>query len=290
MTDALVFDSGVGGLSVYAEIRRRQAHLSLDYVCDNAALPYGTKPDAWLTARIVAVCLAACERVRPRALVVACNTASTLALEALREALSIPVIGTVPAVKTAAALSRSRCIGLLATSATLKRGYLDRLIVDFAGDCRVMRVAADALVLEAERRLAGEKARHEVLIEALAPLSAAIELDAVVLGCTHFPLLREALAAVLPVGVRWIDSGAAIAQRLATILGATVEPSSITPRDRKLARSFATRPDAPGLATALGRFGLGAPERLALAPVPTGSPSTPSNASSVPVLPFSQGE
>nr|WP_110688054.1 glutamate racemase [Salinicola aestuarinus] len=284
--DALIFDSGVGGLSIHAEIRRSQPQRTLDYVCDNAALPYGTKPADWLTQRIVSVCLAACERLRPRALVIACNTASTLALGPLREALRIPVIGTVPAIKTAAAVSRSRCIGLLATSATLERGYIDRLIAGFASDCRVLRVAADSLVLEAERRLAGEAASQQTLVEALAPLREASELDAVVLGCTHFPLLRQALAAELPWGVRWIDSGAAIARRLAAVLDSDEPPgASATARS---GCSLATWPEAPELARVLARFGLAAPERLEAAPAVLQHPSW--NSLSVSASPIVQGE
>ena len=204
----LVFDSGVGGLSVAAEIRRQWPQLSLAYVCDNAALPYGTKPDDWLIPRIVQVCVAAVEASGARALVVACNTASTLALTALRAALSIPVIGTVPAIKPAATLARARqsaarrekceppVFALLATSATVRRAYTEQLIRDFAADCRVIRVAADPLVAEAERRLRGEPARPEVVAASLADLAAVEALEVVILGCTHFPLLGADISQV----------------------------------------------------------------------------------------------
>ena len=227
----LVFDSGVGGLSVAAEIRRQWPQLSLAYVCDNAALPYGTKPDDWLIPRIVQVCVAAVEASGARALVVACNTASTLALTALREALSIPVIGTVPAIKPAAALARARqsaarrekceppVFALLATSATVRRAYTEQLIRDFAADCRVIRVAADPLVAEAERRLRGEPARPEVVAASLADLAAVEALEVVILGCTHFPLLGADISQVLGESrVALVDSGAAIARRVAEVL------------------------------------------------------------------------
>ena len=149
----LIFDSGVGGLSVVKALREQMPGAPLAYVCDNAALPYGTKADAWLERRIVQVCRAAVAASGARVLVVACNTASTLALDALRDALAIPVVGTVPAIKPAAALSRSGVIGLLATSATVTRPYTDKLIHDFAGHCTVVRVAADGLVEQAERLL-----------------------------------------------------------------------------------------------------------------------------------------
>ncbi|WIX31427.1 glutamate racemase [Salinicola sp. JS01] len=263
MRDALIFDSGVGGLSVSAEIRRWLPQLGLDYVCDNAALPYGTKPDAWLVARIVEVCLAACAESRPRALVIACNTASTLALEALRARLTIPVVGTVPAIKTAGEVSRSRVIGVLATSATLKRSYLQRLVADFAADCRLVGVAADTLVVAAERKLAGGELDPEALAAALMPLWREPALDTVVLGCTHFPLLRAELEAQAPRPIRWIDSGAAIARRLGQVLGvAPLAAPAATPPAATTGASWATGADATGLATALAGFGFAPPRAL----------------------------
>ncbi|WP_110655702.1 glutamate racemase [Salinicola halimionae] len=293
MIDALIFDSGVGGLSVSAEIRRRLPWLSLGYVCDNAALPYGTKEDAWLVARIASVCERACEQARPRALVVACNTASTLALEALRQRLSIPVIGTVPAIKPAATLSQRRVIGLLATSATVHRPYLDRLIDKFATDCRVVRVAADALVIEAERLMMGQPVDMSRLSNAIEPLKAASDIDVVVLGCTHFPLLRSRLELLMPRGVHWIDSGEAIARRLRDVLSESDELSerkvlfernalaegkapsgNLLPGDVDIPAgraaadsgigsvSWATATSVAGLTSALSRFGYAPPTML----------------------------
>lgn len=165
----LVFDSGVGGLSVVQALRHRLPGAALAYACDNAMLPYGRREDAWLVERIQAVCQAAVAASGARALVVACNTASTLALDALREGLAVPVIGTVPAIKPAAAVSATRHIGLLATSATVSRPYTLRLIRDFAADCRVTRVAADALVGEAERLVIGESPDLAAIRRTLAP-------------------------------------------------------------------------------------------------------------------------
>ncbi|WP_189445329.1 glutamate racemase [Salinicola rhizosphaerae] len=257
MSDVLVFDSGVGGLSVRTDIARRLPGASLDYVCDNAALPYGTKPDRWLVARIVDVCMRACRLSAPRVLVVACNTASTLALEALRERLAVPVVGTVPAIKPAVAQSRTRSVGLLATSATVNRPYLDRLVAEFADGCRVTRVAADPLVRVAETFIADGQLDVRRIRAVLAPLWAVAELDTVVLGCTHFPLLKANFAALAPRPVAWIDSGEAIARRVETLLGDGLSADGpIAPR------CWATRPDAPGLGHALARFGLPAPRGL----------------------------
>src|SRR5690554_6646128 len=146
----LIFDSGVGGLSVIPALRQHLPDAALVYACDNAMLPYGTRSDDWLVQRILSVCGAAVAASGCSVLVVACNTASTLALDALRDRLSVPVVGTVPAIKPGAALSRSGHLGLLATSATVARPYTLRLIETFAVLCRVTRVAAGGLVREAD--------------------------------------------------------------------------------------------------------------------------------------------
>lgn len=252
----LVFDSGVGGLSVVAALRKRLPQAALAYACDNAMLPYGSRKDAWLVKRILSVCEAAVAASGCVALVVACNTASTLALDALRERLEVPVVGTVPAIKPAAVASRSRHIGLLATSATVARPYTLRLIEAFAADCSVRRVAADPLVGEAERRLAGEPSDAGTIEAALAPLWEDPDLDTVVLGCTHFPLLRDALGAFAPRAVTWIDSSEAIARRTAQ-MAAGVAPAAGP------GASFATAPDA-ALRGVLGRFGFAGPRLLML--------------------------
>ena len=254
----LIFDSGVGGLSVVAAIRHRLPAVAMAYACDNAMLPYGTKPDAWLVERILAVCQAAVAASHASALVVACNTASTLALDALRERLTIPVIGTVPAIKPAAAASLSGHLALLATSATVHRPYTRRLIEDFAGDCRVMRLAADPLVEQAERKLAGEPLEARVIDECLAPLWQDPELDAVVLGCTHFPLLAAALAAAAPRPITWIDSGDAIARRVAQVVASP-------PCGEGAGAAWVTAPSA-SLTAALAAYGFAAPTSLPMAP------------------------
>ncbi|MFY0991551.1 glutamate racemase [Halomonas sp. C05BenzN] len=252
----LVFDSGVGGLSVVAALRERLPGAALAYACDNAMLPYGLREDSWLVQRILAVCEAAVAASGCCALVVACNTASTLALDALRARLAVPVVGTVPAIKPAARLSTTRHVGLLATSATVSRPYTLQLIREFAADCRVTRVAADALVREAERWLAGEPPDRDVIRAALAPLWADPELDTVVLGCTHFPLLREVLAEVAPRRVTWIDSSEAIARRTAQVV------AGVAPREGP-GPSFVTAPD-PRLRAGLAAFGFAEPHLLHL--------------------------
>jgi glutamate racemase len=250
----LVFDSGVGGLSVVGAIRRRLPGVALAYACDNAMMPYGRREDGWLIPRILAVCEAAVAASGCSALVLACNTASTLALAPLRARLDVPVIGTVPAIKPAARLSTSRHIGLLATSATISRPYTLQLIHDFAADCRVTRVAADALVVQAERWLAGDPTEIAVIREALAPLWVDPDLDVVVLGCTHFPLLQEFLTDASPRGVRWVDSGEAIARRVAEVV-----PDASC--GHAPGASFVTAPNAR-LGASLAAYGFAEPQRL----------------------------
>ncbi|WLI74257.1 glutamate racemase [Halomonas alkalicola] len=252
----LVFDSGVGGLSVVTALRHQLPEAALAYACDNAMLPYGLREDNWLVARILRVCEAAVSASRCVTLVVACNTASTLALDALRSRLAIPVVGTVPAIKPAAASSRSGHFGLLATSATVARPYTLGLIEAFAAHCRVTRVAADELVREAERWLAGEAPDPAVIRRALAPLWEDPLLDTVVLGCTHFPLLRDFLAAAAPREIAWIDSSEAIARRTAQVA------RGVAPR-RGPGESHVTALD-PRLTAALARFGFAEPRLLVL--------------------------
>ncbi|PMR78678.1 glutamate racemase [Halomonas urumqiensis] len=252
----LVFDSGVGGLSVVSALRQRLPGAALAYVCDNAMLPYGMREDAWLAGRILEVCSAAVAASRCSALVVACNTASTLALAELREHLDIPVIGTVPAIKPAAGLSRTGHIGLLATSATVARPYTLKLIEAFASECRVTRVAADPLVQQAERWLAGEVPDIDVIRRSLAPLWEDPELDVVVLGCTHFPLLRDWLTPDAHREVAWVDSSDAIARRVAEVVSAIAAADG-------LGECFVTAP-APRLTAGFASFGFAPAQVLSL--------------------------
>lgn len=256
----LIFDSGMGGLSVARALREHYPQAAFCYACDNAWLPYGVREDCTLTARIVRVCRAAVSACQPSVLVVACNTASTLALEQLRTELTIPVVGTVPAIKPAAAASQSRHIGLLATTATVRRPYTQQLIDNFARDCRITCVAADALVIEAEALISGAKPNAKRLSTALAPLwqaaHADVPLDTVVLGCTHFPLLKPWLEADAPVPLTWVDSGDAIARRVGQVTDTLVS-------NRHDGRCFTTAP-AASLQAGLAAYGFFAPHCLSL--------------------------
>ncbi|HWA01391.1 MAG TPA: glutamate racemase [Caulobacterales bacterium] len=221
MKRALVFDSGVGGLSVLDAVAASGSAIELDYLADNAWLPYGLKSDAELADRIPKLLARAAEQWAPDAVVLACNTASTIALDQTRAALSVPVIGVVPPIKPAAAATRTGVIGLLATPATVRRVYTNQLIADFAPDKRVVRHGSAALVAAAEAKLRGAPVDSSAVLEAVTGLFAApggAEIDAVALACTHFPLLIEELKAGAPRPCLWLDSGDAIARRLANVL------------------------------------------------------------------------
>ena len=210
----LVFDSGVGGLSVAACIHQALPGAELIYLADNAGFPYGNKPEQVVIDRccqLIAKCLqqSACDVI-----VIACNTASTVVLPHLRAMTDMPVVGVVPAIKPAVACSHNRQIGLLATPATVRRPYLDELIREFAVDCEVTRVGHPGLVCWAEALVSGSEPPQAKLDEAMAPLRHS-GVDTVVLGCTHYPLLLPWLRRSLPNVRFWVESGEAIARRVA---------------------------------------------------------------------------
>ena len=214
----LVFDSGVGGLSVLAALRERLPGCDFVFACDNAAFPYGTKSEAELMARVDRVVRQLIHHLSPDLLVIACNSASTIALPRLRAQLRQPVVGVVPAIKPAAQISATKVIGLLGTPATVRRGYTRQLIADFAAHCQVISLGSAALVEIAEQALRGVPPDPDELREILAPLFEVELLDTLVLACTHFPLLTAELNAVAPRPLHWIDSGAAVARRVASLL------------------------------------------------------------------------
>lgn len=213
----LVFDSGVGGLSVAARVREVMPHASIVYLADNAAFPYGDQSESVVIERCCTLIAGALEQYPCDAIVVACNTASTIVLPHLRATTVLPVVGVVPALKPAAGLTQNYRIGLLATPATVRRAYIDQLIEEFAADCQVERVGHPGLVQWAEGLVRGVPVPQAELDRAVAGLRNA-RVDTVVLGCTHYPLLLESLKRSLP-GVKfWVDSGEAIARRAAWLL------------------------------------------------------------------------
>lgn len=257
----LFFDSGVGGLSVLAEARRLLPQASNVYVADNAGFPYGTKSEAEIAARVPALLGRLAERYRPRLIVIACNTASTIALAAVRAALDLLIVGTVPAIKPAVALSTTRVIGVLGTDATVRQPYVDRLAAEFASDCLVLRHGSAELVDLAEAVLRGEPTGDDSYRAVLAGLfeqPGGERIDVIVNACTHFPLVADRLAAVAPHPVAFVDGSAGIARRIAVLTEGQAWPER--PRGRAV---FTGRTDnAAALAPALRRYGLEAIEFL----------------------------
>ena len=254
----LFFDSGVGGLSVLGPTRELLPNAPIVYAADSAAFPYGKRTEEELALRVPALLGRLVERFRPRLAVIACNTASTIALDHARAALDIPVVGTVPAIKPAAELSRSRVIGVLGTEATVRQPYVDDLAARFASDCTVIRHGSPELVQLAEAKLAGEAISIEAIHDAIVPMVLQPDgenMDVMVLACTHFPLLAEEIAIAFP-SIAQVDGGTGIARRIAYLTAGQEWPA----RPSGVAVFTGLTPEVLG--PALERFGLIKLERL----------------------------
>jgi glutamate racemase len=217
----LLFDSGVGGLTVYDALRAVLPQAPVIYAADLAGLPYGSKSEAQIAARVAGLLGRMAERFRPRLVCIACNTASTIALGMVRDVLEIPIVGTVPAIKPAAALTQTGTIGLLGTEATIRQTYVDDLEARFAGGKRLLRIAAPGLVEAAEAKLRGKPVDPALIADVrqrLAALPGAQNLDTLVLACTHFPLLADELGAAFGPQVAQVDGAKGIARRIAHLL------------------------------------------------------------------------
>ena len=250
----LFFDSGVGGLSVLRPTRELLPNAPIVYVADNAWFPYGERSEEEIAARVPALLGPAVERFRPRLVVIACNTASTIALDHARAALDPPIVGTVPAIKPASEISKSRVIGVLGTQATVRQPYVDDLAARFAADCTVIRHGSPELVELAEAKLAGDEVRVESVRAAAQPMfdsPGGAEIDVVVLACTHFPLLDEELRAAFP-GVALVDGGPGIARRIAYLTRDQAWPAEPS---RGIALFTGSLPSGP-LLKSLATFGL----------------------------------
>lgn len=258
----LFFDSGVGGLSVLAPTAQLLPRAPLVYVADSAGFPYGTRSEAEIAARVPALLGRLAERYDPRLIVIACNTASTIALQHVRAALDVPIVGTVPAIKPAAELSRTRVIGVLGTEATVRQPYVDDLAARFAADCRVLRHGSAELVAMAEAALGGDRPSPEAVGVALCGLTDqayGAEIDVIVNACTHFPLLADELGAATRGKIRFVDGGPGIARRVAHLTEGQHWPAEPIPgRAVFTARSARTE----SLVPALARYGLTGIEAL----------------------------
>jgi glutamate racemase len=221
MTKPILFlDSGIGGLSVLRAVAQRLPDHPLVYCADSAGFPYGTKSESHVSARVAGLLGRLTERLDPAIVVIACNTASTIALGFVRPVLAVPVVGTVPAIKPAAERSKTRVIGVLGTDATVRQPYVDDLSAKFAADCTVLRHGSAALVEAAEAKLRGETPDPQIFHDAIAGLTAQPQghrLDTIVLACTHFPLVAEELTAACPHPITFIDGAEGIARRVESL-------------------------------------------------------------------------
>ncbi|MBI2603035.1 MAG: glutamate racemase [Deltaproteobacteria bacterium] len=209
-----VFDSGVGGLSILDHLQRSFPHASFLYWSDPECFPYGIKTEQAIVQRVSTLLPNLCRHHQPDILVVACNTVSTHALDRLRTLISIPIVGTVPAIKPAAERSKSKVLGLLATEATIRSSYTEKLISEFASDCVWVKVGSAKLVTCAEKKLKNEPIEMDIIHTELEPFFTNPKLDTVVLACTHFPHLKQEFTRISPRDIFWIDSGEAIARRV----------------------------------------------------------------------------
>jgi len=254
-TTILIFDSGLGGLTVFREIAAARPDARFVYVADDAGFPYGNMPEEALITRILHVIGKAIDQHAPDLVVVACNTASTLALKELRARFKVPFVGTVPAIKPACAQSVSKRIAVLGTLATVGREYTRALIREFAAGCEVALIGSPRLATFAEAELAGEPVADADIRAEIAGCFVEAEgrrTDTVVLACTHYPLLLERFRSLAPWPVEWLDPAPAIARRVADLLR-DVQPAASAPPPRIVFTSG--RAPSLTLARALAKYG-----------------------------------
>jgi glutamate racemase len=268
----LVFDSGLGGLTVFREIARLRSEADYIYLADDAAFPYGALSENGLVARVQSVLDAAIAEYKPDVVVIACNTASTLVLPPLRAAYpALPFVGTVPAIKPAAERSRSQMISVLATPGTVARDYTRTLIATHAGHCRVTLVGSQILASLGEAEMNGEAIDDDEIAREIAPCfvrgaESGACTDTIVLACTHYPLLQDYFTRLAPWPVEWIDPASAIARRVDAVLSERFSPGSSTakPKDGRAIFTSGKQPSS-SLEKALLKTGLRA---LDCAPMP----------------------
>lgn len=243
-----VFDSGIGGLSVAREIRSALPSEDLLYFADTAYVPYGDRSTEWVRTRSLTVGRYL-QELGAKALVVACNTASGAALEALREYLAVPVIGLEPAVKPAVRDSASGRVGVMATTGTLRSDRYARLVTAHGGTATIIAQPCPGLADTVEEGILGGEELDRRLAPLITPLREA-GVDTVVLGCTHYVFIRDAIERALGPGVRLIDSGGAIARQTERILR---ERAQLTPAGAGSLRILTTGP-APEVAAVVSRI------------------------------------
>jgi glutamate racemase len=269
----LVFDSGLGGLTVFAEVALLRPAAEFIYAADDAGFPYGALPEAALAPRVLAVMQRLIAGYAPDIVVIACNTASTLVLPHLRARFpQLPFIGTVPAIKPAAIQSRSKLISVLATPGTVARDYTRDLVRTYAADCGVTLVGSSSLASLAEAYMQGDAPSDAAILREIAPAFVEADgrrTDCVVLACTHYPLLIEHFERLAPWPVNWIDPAPAIARRTDHVLSEDLgrRPNSIESPSPGPNCAIFTGASTPGLQLieALRRRGI---DRIRMEPMP----------------------
>lgn len=224
----LVFDSGIGGLSIYNEIYNKIPYLRYIYAFDNEMFPYGDKSSEFLIKRVSHIIDTIIESYSIDLAVIACNTASTICLPSLRSKFSFPIVGVVPAIKPASIITKNKCIGLLATKATIQRAYTSNLIKEFAPDCNVKLLGLSELAYIAENKLQGIAVDMQQLEMLMQPwLNLPVIPDTIVLGCTHYPFIKDEFKLLFP-NTTFIDSGNAIASRVYSLLNERFDLKNVT--------------------------------------------------------------
>jgi glutamate racemase len=252
----LVFDSGLGGLTVFREVAKARPDAHYIYVADDAFFPYNAKSEPELVAHVCALMDRLIAAHRPDLIVIACNTASTLVLPHLRARFTVPFVGTVPAIKPACASSVSKRVTVLGTQATVSREYTRALIRDFANGSDVALVGSARLAGFAETELRGAPIADEEIATEIAPCFVDADgrrTDTVVLACTHYPLLLERLTRLARWPVNYIDPAPAIARRVVELGGPSLGAQASAPAHLVFTSGEAP---SPTLAAALARFGL----------------------------------
>ncbi|WP_061158484.1 glutamate racemase [Caballeronia temeraria] len=224
-----IFDSGLGGLSVLRAVRAILPHERLIYVADSLHAPYGERDDDFIVDRTMAIGEWLVKQ-GAKALVVACNTATAQSIAIVRERLPIPLVGVEPGVKPAAAVSKSRVVGVLATAVTLRSARFQSLLDRYAGDCRFICQAGHGLVQAVERCDTSSPALMALLESYLAPMLDA-GADTLVLGCTHYPFLDRAIRDIAGERLRIVDTSVAIARQLDRLLDAHALKNVTAPPD-----------------------------------------------------------
>jgi glutamate racemase len=253
----LVFDSGLGGLTVFREVAKARPDARFLYVADDAFFPYAAHDETELVGRVTELMGGLIEARRPDIVVIACNTASTLVLPQLRARFSVPFIGTVPAIKPACSASITKLVSVLGTEATVRREYTHALIRDFSNGSEVTLVGTARLAAFAEAELSGAPVEDQTITHEIAPCFVernGRRTDTVVLACTHYPLLLERLERLAPWPVRFIDPAPAIARRLVDLAGPPRTHEAPSPAEILFTSG---RTPSPALAAALARFGIG---------------------------------